>query len=70
MLLAGGQDVAAAAVEQVVAVLHGDDRGDLAGFGQLFTSDAAEPEMADQPPTLKLGEGGERLHQRHVVGKQ
>jgi hypothetical protein len=54
----------------VVAVLHGDDRDDLAGLGELRTGDAAEPQMTDQPLTLQVGQGAQRLHQRHVVGNQ
>lgn len=70
MLLAGGQDVAAAAVQHVVAVLHSGDRGDPAGLGKLVSGDAAEPQLADQPLPLQLGQGAQRLRQRHVVGGQ
>jgi hypothetical protein len=54
VLLAGGQDVAAAAVQQVVTVLHGDDRGDLAGLGKVVTGDAAKP----QPRRRSAGRRG------------
>jgi hypothetical protein len=37
------------AVGQVVAVLHGDHRGDALRLGELGRGDAAEPEVADEP---------------------
>ena len=49
-------------------VLHGGDRGDRAGLGQLRGIDVAHPQVPDQALFAELCEHGEPLGDRLAAG--
>ena len=52
------------AMDEVVVVLHASHLGDAARLHDLGGGDVAQPELADQPLSLELGQRGERLLDR------